>query len=198
MNERFIVLPRDQADGRHSPTHDATGLEGARILQDRRRRERRQQAGPYEPERRRSDRRHPGPGGEGVHARPLGAQPLHPHIEIVRHADGPVEIKLSGLVGALERRARRWQAVVLLLLLGLVVGASAAVAVFALRWDYQRGRTVALLQNDLELAQARARCWEALARYAPKSPGDVIPEPNKSEWVRQCVAVELARLNPKQ
>jgi hypothetical protein len=85
----------------------------------------------------------------------------------------------------------------LVLLAGLVVAASTAVAVLALRWDYQRGGTLQVLRSDLEVAQARARCWEALARYLPESPKDVIPDAGRGEWVRQCVAVELTRLNPK-
>lgn len=117
-------------------------------------------------------------------------------VEIVRHPEGPVEIKLSGLVGALERRARRWRAALFILIASLIVGASVTVAVLALRWDYQRTRTLQLVRNDLELAQVRARCWEALARYAPKAPQDVVPEVNKSGWVRQCIVAELARLNP--
>ena len=32
-----------------------------------------------------------------------------PGVEIVRHPEGPIEIKLSGLVGALEQRTRRWR-----------------------------------------------------------------------------------------
>lgn len=91
-----------------------------------------------------------------------------------------MEIQLSGLVGALERRARQWRAVALVIVVGVLAAASLALAVFALRWDYERGRTVQLLRNDLEVAQTRARCWEALARYAPKSPADVIPAANKS------------------
>ena len=128
---------------------------------------------------------------------------LHPprrraSVEIVRHPGGPIEIKLSGLVDTLERRTRRWRAVALLLIVGLVVGGSVAVAALALRWDYQRGGTLQLLRSDLEVAQARARCWEALARYLPESPKDVIPDAGRSEWVKQCVAVELTRLNPKR
>ena len=115
---------------------------------------------------------------------------LHPprrraSVEIVRHPEGPIEIKLSGLVETLERRTRRWRAVALLLVVGLVVGGSVAVAALALRWDYQRGGTLQLLRSDLEVAQARARCWEALARYLPESPKDVIPDAGRSEWVKQ-------------
>ena len=69
--------------------------------------------------------------------------------------------------------------------------------VLALRWDHQRGQTLQLLRADLELARARARCWEALARYLPESPNNVIPDARRSEWVRQCMATELARLNPR-
>ncbi len=121
-----------------------------------------------------------------------------PSVEIVRYFEGPLEIKLSGLVGAAERRVRRWRTAVIVLLVGLAVGASFTVAALALRWDYQRGQTFQLLRTDLEMAQARARCWEALARYLPESPKDVIPDASRSEWVRQCVAVELTRLNPKR
>ena len=121
-----------------------------------------------------------------------------PSVEIVRRPEGPVEINLSGLVGAAERRVRRWRMTVVVLLVGLVVGASLAVAALALRWDYQRGQTLPLLRADLEVAQARARCWEALARYLPESPKDVIPDSRRGEWVRLCVAAELTRLNPKR
>ena len=119
-------------------------------------------------------------------------------VEIVRHPEGPVEIKLSGLVEAADRRVRRWRAAALVLLVSLVVGVSVAVAVLALQWDYQHRQELRLLQADLEVARVRAHCWEALARYAPESPQDVIPDAKRSEWVRQCVAAELARLNPKQ
>ena len=122
----------------------------------------------------------------------------HPGIEIVRHPDGPIEIQLSGLVDALERRARRWRAAVLVLLVGLVVGAALVVAILTLRWDYQRAWTLQLLRVDVEMAQVRARCWEALALYLPESPNDLIPDSKRSEWVRQCVATELARFQPKR
>lgn len=124
--------------------------------------------------------------------------PRRPSIEIVRHPEGPIEIKLSGLVETQERRIRRWRMAMLVVLVGLVAGLSGAVAVLALRWDYQRGQTLQLLRSDLEAAQARARCWEALARYLPESPKDVIPDASRSEWVRQCVAVELTRLTPER
>ena len=121
-----------------------------------------------------------------------------PRVEILRHPEGPIEIKLSGLVGAAERRAARWRAAFLFLLVGIVVAVSAVVAVLALQWDYQRGQTLQLLRTDLQMAQARARCWEALARYLPESPKDVIPDARRSEWVRQCVTTELARFSPKR
>ena len=125
--------------------------------------------------------------------------PSHrPSVEIVRHPEGPLEIRLSGLVGAAERQVRRWRAAALVLLVGLVVGASFTVAALALRWDYQRGQTFQLLRTDLEVVQARARCWEALARYLPESQKDVIPDARRSEWVKRCMATELARLQPKR
>lgn len=120
-----------------------------------------------------------------------------PSVEIVRHPEGPIEIKLSGLVEAADRRMRRWRMAVVVLLIGLLVGASSVAAILALRWDYQRGQTLQLLRSDLQVAQARARCWEGLVRYLPETPKDVIPDSKRSEWVRQCVAAELARLNPK-
>ena len=86
----------------------------------------------------------------------------------------------------------------LVLLVGLVVGAALVVAILTLRWDYQRAWTLQLLRVDVEMAQVRARCWEALARYLPESPNDLIPDSKRSEWVRQCVATELARFQPKR
>ncbi|MBI3029705.1 MAG: hypothetical protein HYY64_09360 [Candidatus Rokubacteria bacterium] len=121
-----------------------------------------------------------------------------PGIEIVRHPDGPIEIQVSGLMEAAERRLQRWRAAFWLSLVGIVLAASAAIAVLALRWDYQRGQALQLLRADVEVARARARCWEALARYLPESPKDVIPDANRGEWVNQCMAVELARFNPKR
>lgn len=132
-----------------------------------------------------------------MNSRLLHHRRRRPSVEIVRHPEGPVEIKLSGLVESAERRVRRWRVAALVVLVGVVVGASVAVAVIALRWDYQRGRDLQVLRADLEFTQARARCWEALARYLPTNPGDVIPDVNRSEWVKRCVANELARLNPK-
>jgi hypothetical protein len=132
-----------------------------------------------------------------LNSRLLHQRRRRPSVEIVRHPEGPVEIKLSGLVESAERRVRRWRLAALVVLVGVVVGASAAVAVIALRWDYQRGRDLQVLRADLEFTQARARCWEALARYLPTNPSDVIPDVNRSEWVKRCVANELARLNPK-
>ena len=123
---------------------------------------------------------------------------MRPSVEVVRHRDGPIEIKLSGLVDALDQGMRRWRAVALTTLVGLCVAASLAVTVLVLRWDYQRGRTLQVLRADLEVAEARARCWDALAQYAPPSLQDVVPPTRRSEWVLQCVATELARVNPKR
>ena len=196
MSERLTIIAQSPPDFRQYLRQGFSGVESVGVLRDRRRGERRQRVHAYEPERRRADRRHR-PSPEGYRMNPWLLRAPRSGVEIVRHLEEPVEIKLSGLVGALERRARRWRAAALLMLVGLAVGASVAVAVLALRWDYQRGRTLQLLRNDLEVTQARARCWEALARYLPKSPEDVIPDVRRSEWVRQCLATELARLNPK-
>ena len=121
-----------------------------------------------------------------------------PSVEIVRYPEGPIEIKLSGLVGALEGRARRWRATVLILFIGLVVAVSVAGVFLSPRWDYQRARTLQVLRADLQVAQVRSRCWEALTRYLPESPKDVIADASRNEWVRQCVVIELTRLNPKR
>ncbi len=121
-----------------------------------------------------------------------------PSVEIVRHAEGPVEIKLSGLVDAAEQRVRRWRAIVVTMLIGLFLGAAGAVVILALRWDYERGRTLQLLRSDLEVSRLRERCWEALARRAPRSPEDIVPDSRRESWVGQCLATEMARLNAKR
>src|SRR6476661_7014811 len=82
----------------------------------------------------------------------LLARPGRAAVEIVRHPNGPVEVKVSGLVDTAERRIRQWQGVAAALFLIMVVGAALAVVVVALRWDYERGRVVAVLQADLEIA----------------------------------------------
>ena len=119
-------------------------------------------------------------------------------VEIVRHANGPVEVKVSGLVDAAERRIRQWQGVAALLFLIMVVGAALAVVVVAVRWDAERGRTVRMLQTDLQTAQARERCWEALARYTPRSADDVIPAARRDAWVARCLVTELGRVNARR
>ena len=105
---------------------------------------------------------------------PLLPRPRRGAVEVVRHAGGPVEVKISGLVDAAERRIRQWQGVAAVLFLIMVVGAALAVVVVAVRWDVERSRTVRVLQADLQMAQARERCWEALARFTPRTADDVI------------------------
>jgi P pilus assembly chaperone PapD len=80
----------------------------------------------------------------------------------------------------------------------MVVGAALAVVVVAVRWDAERGRTVRMLQTDLQMAQARERCWEALARYIPRSADDVIPAARRDAWVARCLATELGRVNARR
>jgi hypothetical protein len=130
--------------------------------------------------------------------RPPLARPRRPAVEIVRHAGGPVEVKVSGLVDAAERRIRQWQGVAAMLFLIMVVGAALAVVVVALRWDAARGRAVAVLQADLVTARAREKCWEALARYTPRGPDDVITPARRDAWVARCLTTELARVNGKR
>jgi hypothetical protein len=128
----------------------------------------------------------------------LLARPGRSAVEIVRHANGPVEVKVSGLVETAERRIRQWQGVAASLFLIMVVGAALAVVVVALRWDYERGRAVAVLQADLQMARARERCWEALARYTPRGTDDVITPARRDAWVARCLSTELQRVNAKR
>jgi hypothetical protein len=119
-------------------------------------------------------------------------------VEVVRHPDGPVEVRISGLVDAAERRIRRWQGIAAVLFLIMVVGAALAVVAVAVRWDAERGRAVRMLRADLQMAQARERCWEALARYTPRSADDVIVPSRREAWVARCLATELDRVNAKR
>jgi hypothetical protein len=128
----------------------------------------------------------------------LLARPSRAAVEIVRHADGPVEVKVSGLVDTAERRIRQWRGVAAVLFLIMVVGAALAVVVVALRWDYERGRSVQVLQADLQMARAREKCWEALARYTPRGAEDVITPAKRDGWVARCLSTELGRVNGKR
>ena len=106
-------------------------------------------------------------------------------------ANGPLEVKVSGLVDSAERRIRQWQGVAAMLFIIMVVGAALAVVVVALRWDYERGRAVAVLQADLDIARARERCWEALARYTPRC------DRNQNQSVVQTKRAALSNQVPK-
>ena len=119
-------------------------------------------------------------------------------VEIVRHVNGPVEVKVSGLVDGAERRIRQWQGVAASLFLVMVVGAALAIVVVALRWDYERGRAMQVLQTDLQMARARERCWEALARFTPRTADDVVTPAKRDGWVARCTSVELDRVNAKR
>lgn len=119
-------------------------------------------------------------------------------VEIVRHANGPVEVKVSGLVDSAERRIRQWQGVAAILFILMVVGAALAVVVVALRWDFERGRAVRVLQADLEIARARERCWEALARYTPRGTDDVITPARRDGWIARCLTTELGRVSTRK
>ncbi len=130
--------------------------------------------------------------------RGLVTRPSRSAVEIVRHPDGPLEVKVSGLVDSAERRLRQWQGVAALLFILMVVGAALAVVVVALRWDYERGRAVRVLQADLEVARARERCWEALARFTPRTADDVVTPAKRDGWVARCTSVELDRVNAKR
>jgi hypothetical protein len=134
-------------------------------------------------------------------SRPASAvltRPRRGAVEVVRHAGGPVEVKLSGLVDAAERRIRQWQGVAAFLFLIMVVGAALAVVVVAVRWDAERSRALRVLKADLQMAQARERCWEALARFTPRSADDVIAPAKRDAWVARCLTTELARVNAKR
>ncbi|MEX2221320.1 MAG: hypothetical protein WEG40_05920 [Candidatus Rokuibacteriota bacterium] len=151
------------------------------------------------------DSRQPSLLDAGTPAHPARSRPQPPRlaprrhaVEIVRHASGPVEVKISGLVDAAERRIRQWQGVAAVLFLIMVVGAALAVVVVAVRWDAERGRTVRMLQADLQMAQAREHCWEALARYTPRSADDVIAPGRREAWVARCLTTELGRVNARR
>lgn len=134
-------------------------------------------------------------------SRPASAlltRPRRGAVEVVRHAGGPVEVKLSGLVDAAERRIRQWQGVAAFLFLIMVVGAALAVVVVAVRWDAERSRTLRVLKADLQMAQARERCWEALARFTPRTADDVIVPAKRDAWVARCLTTELTRVNAKR
>lgn len=134
-------------------------------------------------------------------ARSRPPSPLLPRrgaVEVVRHAGGQVEVKISGLVDAAERRIRQWQGVAAFLFLLMVVGAALAVVVVAVRWDVERSRTVRVLQADLQMAQAREHCWEALARFTPRTADDVIAPAKREAWVARCLTTELSRVNAKR
>jgi hypothetical protein len=119
-------------------------------------------------------------------------------VEIVRHLNGPVEVKVSGLIDAAERRIRQWQGVAASLFLIMVVGAALAIVVVALRWDYERGRAMQVLQTDLQMARARERCWEALVRFSPRNSDDVITPAKRDGWIARCTSAELDRVNAKR
>ena len=136
-----------------------------------------------------------------LHGRPrrgLIERPGSSAVEIVRHADGPVEVRVSGLIDSAERRIRQWQGVAASLFLIMVVGAALAIVVVALRWDYERGRAMQVLQTDLQMARARERCWEALARFTPRTADDVITPAKRDGWVARCTGAELERVNPRR
>jgi hypothetical protein len=125
-------------------------------------------------------------------------RPRRGAVEVVRHAGGSVEVKISGLVDVAERRIRQWQGVAAVLFLIMVVGAALAVVVVAIRWDVERSRTVRVLQADLKMAQAREHCWEALARFTPRTAEDVIAPAKRDAWVARCLTTELTRANAKR
>lgn len=125
------------------------------------------------------------------------ARPRRGAVEILRHPDGPVEVKVSGLVDTAERQIRQWQGVAAALFLIMVVGAALAVVVVAMRWDYERGRTLQILRTDLQIAQAREHCWEAMARFTPRASDDVVTPDRRDAWVARCLSTELQRVNAR-
>ncbi|HEY7251423.1 MAG TPA: hypothetical protein VIG37_13090 [Methylomirabilota bacterium] len=143
-----------------------------------------------------------GPPPRALHGRPrrglVARSARGGEVEIVRHVNGPVEVKVSGLVDGAERRIRQWQGVAASLFLIMVVGAALAIVVVALRWDYERGRAVQVLQTDLQMARVRERCWEALARFTPRTADDVVTPAKRDGWVARCTSVELDRVKAKR
>jgi MOSC domain-containing protein YiiM len=57
---------------------------------------------------------------------------------------------------------------------------------------------VRVLQADLEVARARERCWEALARYTPRAADDVITPARRDGWIARCLTAELGRVSARK
>lgn len=117
------------------------------------------------------------------------------HIELIRSADGPVEIRLAGLVTAAEQRIRRWRAAVYWGLLLLTMVLAGMVSILALRWDALSHREILLLQADQQYLRVEKHCWRMVALHAPTGIAEIIPLAQREMTVRQCVLRELQRGN---
>lgn len=110
---------------------------------------------------------------------------------MARTEDG-IRVDVTGLVGAYERRWRRWRGACQW---GLVVSAltlCAGVGILALRADVEHRRVNQILAFDLAEARARASCWQAVALHPPGY-GPTVPLDRREAAVAQCVERELQR-----
>jgi hypothetical protein len=48
------------------------------------------------------------------------------------------------------------------------------------------------------MARARERCWEALARFTPRTADDVVTPAKRDAWVARCTSTELDRVSAKR
>jgi hypothetical protein len=48
------------------------------------------------------------------------------------------------------------------------------------------------------MARVRERCWEALARFTPRTADDVVTPAKRDGWVARCTSVELDRVKAKR
>lgn len=110
---------------------------------------------------------------------------------MARTEDG-IRVDVTGLVGAYERRWRRWRGACQW---GFVV-AALLIATASWWWGVaatkEQRRLMGILTFDLALAQARAGCWQALAVHQPGY-GPAVPLEERPAAVGKCVERELSR-----
>lgn len=109
-------------------------------------------------------------------------------VKLVQRGDGPIEIRLQGLLTTYERRVRRWRVLFECAVVGLCFVLFVSATAVLVRWDRARTRTLALLGAELEVARVKTLCWETVARN-PR------PEKFAAVIVDACVTHELIRRN---
>lgn len=111
---------------------------------------------------------------------------------MIERTDNGIQVDVAGLVGAYERRWRRWRGA---FQWSLVVGAlalCAGVGILALRADMEHRRANRMLAFDLAEARARAGCWQVVALHPPGY-GPTVPLAQREAAVAQCIERELQR-----